>query len=335
MNLLLSREVSYYLNRLRQVHLRLRDYLYRSMRTQDPTTLAMVSHETGGDIQYRIDVQVERLLLDLCRDWAQEVPFVLIAEGISEDGWYPLPEGTPAQEAEFLLIVDPIDGTRPLMYDKRSAWLLSGIAPNFGKETTLEHILIAMQTELPTTRQHLAYQVWAVKGQGVHAELHNMLEGTVSPTVLQPSRADTLAHGFASFVKVFPEGKLQVAQFEQRFWTRVFGEQPAINPLTFEDQYASTGGQLFELMCGHDRLVADIRPWVFRQMGLADSPLTCHPYDICTALIAQELGVPITDLRGQPLSTPLDIRAPVGWIGYANPTLRQRYEPILMELLWG
>ncbi len=335
MNLLLSREVSYYLHRLRQVHLRLRDQLYRYMRTQDPATMALVSHEAGGDTQYRIDVHIERSLLDLCREWAQEVPFVLIAEGISEDGWYPLPEGTPPQEAEFLLIVDPIDGTRPLMYDKRSAWLLSGIAPNFGRETTLEHILIAMQTELPTTRQHLAYQVWAVKGQGAQAELHNLLDGTVKPTQLRPSQAETLAHGFASFVKVFPEGKLQVAEFEHRFWGRVFGDQPSINPLVFEDQYASTGGQLFELMCGHDRLVADIRPWAFRQMGLSDSPLTCHPYDICTALIAQELGVVITDLRGQPLRTPLDIREAVGWIGYANARLCEQYEPILMELLWG
>jgi hypothetical protein len=31
----------------------------------------------------------------------------------------------------------------------------------------------------------------------------------------------------------------------------------------------------------------------------------------------------------------LDIREPIGWIGYANLTLRQQLEPILMELLWG
>jgi hypothetical protein len=105
--------------------------------------------------------------------------------------------------------------------------------------------------------------------------------------------------------------------------------------LVFEDQYASTGGQLFELMSGRDRLIADIRPWAFARMGLEIAPLTCHPYDICTALIAQELGVQVTDLHGEPLRAPLDIRAPVGWIGYANATLRRRYEPVLLELLWG
>jgi len=334
MNLLLSRDISYYLNRLRQIHLRLRDHLRRYMLNQDPAAVLAVSHEGQGDTQYRIDAQVESLLMSLCREWAHEVPFALIAEGIGEDGWYSLPEGTPPSEAEFLLIVDPIDGTRPLMYDKRSAWLLSAIAPNFGKETTLEHIVIAMQTELPTTRQHKAYHLWAVRAQGAHAEIHDMLTGAVVPTSLQPSRADTLEHGFATFVKPFPEGKAIIANLEAQFWHQVLGGD-SVNPRVFEDQYASTGGQLFELMCGHDRFVADIRPWAFSRAGLPISPLTCHPYDICTALIATELGVQITDLAGKPLSAPLDIRAPVGWIGYANAQLRQKLEPILMALLEG
>lgn len=335
MTLLLSRDVSYYLNRLRSIHWRLRDHLYRYLRTQNPVMLSTVQRETESDTLYHIDVEIERLLIDLCREWAKEVPFVLIAEGLAEDGWYPLPEGTPIEEAEFLLIVDPIDGTRLLMYDKRSAWLLTGIAPNFGKETTLEHIGIAMQTELPTTRQYLAYQLWAVKGQGIHAERHDMLTGAVQHTHLQPSTMATLRHGFASFVKFFPEGKALIAQLEQRFWERVFGDLPATNPLVFDDQYTSTGGQLFELMAGHDRLIADLRPWAFQKLAIEKTPLTCHPYDICTALIAQELGVEITNLYGEPLRTPLDVRASVGWIGYANTQLRQQVEPILLELLWG
>ncbi|MFN3689712.1 MAG: inositol monophosphatase [Fimbriimonadales bacterium] len=259
MSLLLSREMSFYQNRLRQLHLRLRDYLYRHLRSQEPAVLAQVSHEVGGDTQYAIDAHLETLLIDLCREWAQESPFVLIAEGISEDGWLPLPEGTPAHEAEFLLMIDPIDGTRPLMYDKRSAWLLSAIAPNFGRETTLEHILLAMQTELPTTRQYLAYHLWAVRGKGAHAELHNMLTGEIRPTHLTPSRAETLEHGFASFVKLFPEGKLPIAELEAAFWTRALGE--SVNPLVFEDQYASTGGQLFELMSGPTCARGHLRGW--------------------------------------------------------------------------
>lgn len=88
-------------------------------------------------------------------------------------------------------------------------------------------------------------------------------------------------------------------------------------------------------MSGRDRFVADVRPWAFARMGLTHAPLTCHPYDICTALIAQELGVQITDLHGEPLRTPINIHAPVGWIGYANLALRRKYEPVLLKLMWG
>ena len=45
-----------------------------------------------------------------------------------------LPEGTPEADAVWRVIVDPIDGTRGLMYQKRSAWILTGVAPNRGKD---------------------------------------------------------------------------------------------------------------------------------------------------------------------------------------------------------
>ena len=46
--------------------------------------------------------------------------------------------------------------------------------------------------------------------------------------------------------------------------------------------------------------------------------LCCHPYDLCTELIARELGVSVTDAQGVPLDAPLDVTSDVGWIGYAN-----------------
>jgi fructose-1,6-bisphosphatase/inositol monophosphatase family enzyme len=46
--------------------------------------------------------------------------------------------------------------------------------------------------------------------------------------------------------------------------------------------------------------------------------LTCHPYDICTALIAEESGVIVTDAEGRPLDVPLNVDAEVAWVGYAK-----------------
>ena len=39
-------------------------------------------------------------------------------------------------------------------------------------------------------------------------------------------------------------------------------------PLVFDDQYISTGGQLYELAVGHDLFTADLRPAVLDDYGL-------------------------------------------------------------------
>ena len=63
------------------------------------------------------------------------------------------------------------------------------------------------------------------------------------------------------------------------------------------------------------------------------SALACHPYDICTALIAQELGCVVTAPDGKPLRVPLDTTSPVAWVGYANKALARRIGPKLRALL--
>ena len=62
-----------------------------------------------------------------------------------------LPRGVPESEAVWRIIVDPIDGTRGLMYQKRSAWILTGVAPNRGPETNLQDIELAMRRKREVT----------------------------------------------------------------------------------------------------------------------------------------------------------------------------------------
>ena len=59
----------------------------------------------------------------------------------------------------------------------------------------------------------------------------------------------------------------------------------------------------------------------------------CHPYDICTLLIAEELGVTITDPYGKPLETRLDVTTDVAWMGFANHQIRKQVEPCLLQIL--
>ena len=103
----------------------------------------------------------------------------------------------------------------------------------------------------------------------------------------------------------------------------------------FEDQYTSTGGQLYELMSGRDRFIADLRPLMDRAMRERGQALSicCHPYDLCTELIAREAGVVVVDPAGGPLDAKLDVDPDVAWVGYANREIRQQIEPALHKAL--
>jgi hypothetical protein len=61
--------------------------------------------------------------------------------------------------------------------------------------------------------------------------------------------------------------------------------------------------------------------------------ICCHPYDVCTALIAEEMGVKVTSVIGEHLNAPLNTTHPVAWVAYANEMLQKNIEPLLQEVL--
>lgn len=221
------------------------------------------------------------------------------------------------------------------MYQKRSAWILTGVAPNKGPETNLADIELAVQTEIPLVKQHLSDVLWAIAGQGAGAERFNRLTGERQPLTLQPSRAATIAHGYAMIARFFPGVRDELAAIDEEIVRGALGPALPGKAHCFEDQYICSGGQLYELMSGHDRFVADIRPLMqplLMGRGLALG-ICCHPYDVCTELIARELGVIVTDETGGRLSTPLNVSGKVSWVGYANADIRAQIEPHLQLAL--
>lgn len=320
---------------VRRLHERIRDAVLEACEHAAMEELARVAREEEGDTIYAVDRISEDLLLDfLEREMAPAAALVLIAEGLSE-GQMVLPRGTPESEAAWRIIVDPIDGTRGLMYQKRSAWVLTGVAPNRGPKTSLRDIELAVQTEIPLLKQHLSDACWAVRGQGVEGERLDRLSGRRWPLYLQPSRARGIAHGFATLARFFPGAQQELAAIDEEIVGAALGPVQLGKAHCFEDQYISTGGQLYELMAGHDRFVADLRPLTERllaQRGLTLG-ICCHPYDLCTELIARELGVIVTDECGEPLSAPLAVDVDVAWAGYANPHIRNQVEPLLQAAL--
>jgi fructose-1,6-bisphosphatase/inositol monophosphatase family enzyme len=292
--------------------------------------LSQIDRDSEGDTIYAVDRVSEELLIDFFeREVAALSPVVLIAEGL-EGGSIVLPRGASEEDASWRVIVDPIDGTRGLMYQKRSAWILTGVAPNLGGQTGIEDIELAVQTEIPLVKQHLSDTLWARRGQGAGVRRTNRLSGESFDVRLAPSRAKTIAHGFAMIARFFPGARQELAAIDEQIVSRALGPPRPGKALCFEDQYISTGGQLYELMAGHDRFVADLRPL----MGRRDlSGLCCHPYDLCTEMIAREMGVIITDAAGGPIRAPLDVSSDVAWAGYANQDIRNQIEPLLKSAL--
>jgi fructose-1,6-bisphosphatase/inositol monophosphatase family enzyme len=321
---------------LRRLHERVRDAVIAACEQSALEDLARVDDDLSeGDTIYAVDRVSEDLLIELFEnEIAPVAPVVLIGEGLPE-GEIVLPRGAKESEAVWRVIVDPIDGTRGLMYQKRSAWILTGVAPNRGRETNLQDIELALQTEIPLVKQHLCDTLWAIRGTGADAERYNRLSGERLPLRLQPSKSHSIRHGFAGLARFFPGAREELAAIDEEIVRGALGEIVHGKAHCFEDQYLASGGQLYELMAGHDRFIADLRPLMeplLQQRGLSLG-ICCHPYDLCTELIARELGVIVTDASGKSLRAPLNVEADIAWAGYANQHIRDEIEPLMQSAL--
>ena len=185
------------------LHNNIRDRVVEACTQQTTDALAEVAADGAGDTIYRIDRVSEEMLIEGLLEVAQREPLCLVAEGLP-GGKRVLPNGAREGDCRWRLLVDPIDGTRGLMYQKRSAWILTGVAPDKGDGTRLRDIELAVQTEIPLVKQHLSDQLWARRGGGMHAHRFNRLSRTTRDVSLRPSRADNIAHGFATVVRFFP-----------------------------------------------------------------------------------------------------------------------------------
>jgi fructose-1,6-bisphosphatase/inositol monophosphatase family enzyme len=322
---------------LLELQAQIRDAVVAACERQSVESLSAVADDQPGDTIYAVDKVSEELLIDRLSEVAERSPLILIAEGIESTGLV-LPRGSDPAAARWRVIVDPIDGTRGVMYQKRPAWVLAGVAPNRGEATRLRDIELAVMTEIPLIKQHLCDVVWAVRGTGaagVRAQRFDRIRKQASDLTLRPSGATTIAHGCAGLARFFPGARDVLAAVDDQTVRTALGPPQPGKAQCFEDQYACTGGQLYELMTGHDRFVADVRPLM--RKTLADRglpmPLCCHPYDLCTMLIAEELGVVVTDEHGRPLDAPLDLDADVSWCGYANAAIQREVELALQSAL--
>ena len=164
--------------------------------------MAVIEGETIADTIYAID----RVADDTLLEWFEEhwTGVEVVSEGLDE----PVVVGT---DPAWTVIVDTIDGTRGLMYDKRPAWCLAAAAPHGG---SLRDTVAAAMTELPTVKQGAADQLSGMRGAGVVVERIDLHEGRRHPLTVRPSSASDLEHGFAGLAKFFVPGKTELAALE-------------------------------------------------------------------------------------------------------------------------
>src|SRR5207247_3903103 len=104
-----------------------------------------------------------------------------------------------------------------------------------------------------------------------------------------PSSASGIDHGFAAVANVFPGTKVLASELMEHLVRHLVGPADVTRATVFDDQYISTGGQFYELIVGHDRFNADLRPLLY-QIQKQPPGLGCHADDCAGWLIAEEAG---------------------------------------------
>ena len=224
------------------------------------------------------------------------------------------------RRAAWTVIVDTIDGTRGLMYDKRPAWCLAAAAPPGGG---LADIVAAAMTELPTAKQGAADQLSATRGGGLQAERVDLDGGARTALDVRPSAATDLEHSFSGLAKFFLPGKPALAALEGELFGRLGETARLRRPVPLDRRPAPRAdhgpGPL-------RRRSAPARPG--RGSGLP-SLRRVHRH------AARGGGRCGHRPVGDPLAVPLDNVSPVAWVGYANEALAARIGPVLAELVDG
>jgi hypothetical protein len=317
-----------------RLQIEIRDAVIRARQGGGGSDFSRVAEVSAADTIYAVDkISEETILTWFALNWPTEWPIRIVMEGIDDSVAVVFPPGATPQ---LFCLIDPIDGTRNLMYDKRSAWVLAGLGSiPTDRSPCLRDTLVAAMTEIPVSRQPVSDQVSGCRGgglEGLRCERHLLYSGEVESFNIRPSVALNLDHGFAVISKFFPAGKALLTDFEVALWERYQGKKDAALPLIFDDQYISTGGQFYELLTGRDRFSADLRPLAFKQLNLELS-LACHPYDIAPALLLEEAGVVIESPTGAPIDAPIDTTTPVAWVAYASPALAEGLRPAFLATL--
>ena len=263
---------------VRDLSLALREQVLPSLGSHAARAHDAGAAAAGGDVTFAIDAEAEAFLEAYLSEHAPGVAFYSEDRGLVE----------PSGGARSVLVVDPIDGTRPALAGLESCCVSVAAAPLDG-EPTMGDVMVACVVEIPSGQVFLAE-----RGSG-------LVEG---PPVLLSANA----------------------RLDRMFWTYGFRGRPAralteviaelldessVGGGTFDlgsaafDMTRVATGQLDAYVEPGPRMVADV-PGMraeFERVG-GGAVLNNSPYDLAAAtLVLNECGAVVTDAYGALLAS--------------------------------
>jgi myo-inositol-1(or 4)-monophosphatase len=231
----------------------------------------------GGDVTFAIDERAEAKMESYLHERAPEVAFY------SEDRGLITPGGDP----EWVLVVDPIDGTRPAIAGLESACVSVAAAPYRGGSPTMADVELGLVIEIKAGARFLA-----VRGAGVEP----------APALSATASLERMlwTYGFRGR----PAVETSIVLEELINASSVQGGTFDLGSATFDMTRLITG-QMDAYVEPGPRLVDDV-PGMreeFERIG-GGAVLNNSPYDLAAAvLILEEGGATVTDAYGDPLAS--------------------------------
>ena len=231
----------------------------------------------GGDVTFAIDADAERELEAFLAERAPDVAFYSEDRGLVE----------PPGGADTVLVVDPIDGTRPALAGLESCCVSIAAAALDG-EPVMGDVTVGCVVEIPSGRLFLAERgAGVVEGPPVRLSENELIERMFWTYGFRGRPVRPMAEVLADLIDVSSVGggtfELGSAAFDM---TRVVTGQM--------DAYVEPGPRLVEDVPG---MRAE-----FERVG-GGSVLNNSPYDLAAAaLVLEEAGAVVTDAYGRSLA---------------------------------
>jgi len=261
---------------VRELSLALREQVLPSLGSHAARAHDEDADGAGGDVTFAIDAEAEAMLERFLAERAPDVAFYSEDRGLVE----------PAGPARAVLVVDPIDGTRPALAGLESCCVSVAAAP-LDHEPTMADVSVGCVVEIPSGQVFLADRD------------RGLVEGP--PVLLSANeRIDRMfwTYGFRGR----PARALTEVIAELLDASSVGGGTFDLGSAAFDMTRVVTG-QLDAYVEPGPRMVDDV-PGMraeFERVG-GGAVLNNSPYDLAaSALVCQAAGAVVTDAYGAPL----------------------------------